>query len=98
MIRMPVGRPHVMFSLAMPARVRAVRVSGPDLRGAEIYLTSIDAHFHFDAGVLAARPRQEGHELIWPLDPATSGKDLNTLRLVADFDGSDRTVTFELLE
>jgi hypothetical protein len=98
MIRMPVGRPHVMFSLAMPARVRAVRVTGPDLRGAEIYLTNLDAHFHCDIGTLVALPRQEGHELTWPLDPMSTGKDLNTVRLVADFTGSNRTVTFEFLE
>ncbi|HSY53575.1 MAG TPA: SGNH/GDSL hydrolase family protein, partial [Opitutaceae bacterium] len=98
MIRLPVGRPHVMFSLAMPARVRAVRVTGPALRGAEIYLTNIDAHFRFDSGALNALPRQEGRELSWPLDPMTTGKDLNTIRLVADFTGADRTVTIELLE
>jgi hypothetical protein len=98
MIRQPVGRPHVMFSLAMPARVRAVRMTGPALRGAEIYLTNIDAHFHCDVGTLVALPRQEGHELTWALDPMGTGEDLNTIRLVADFDGADRTVTFELLE
>jgi hypothetical protein len=98
MIRLPVGRPHVMFSLAMPARVRAVRVTGPGLRGAEVYLTNMDAHFHCDVGPLAALPRQEGHELTWPLDPTTTGKNLNTVRLVADFSGANRTVTFELLE
>ncbi|HXA80776.1 MAG TPA: hypothetical protein VNV14_05865, partial [Opitutaceae bacterium] len=97
MIRMPVGRPHVMFSLAMPARVRAVRVTGPGLRGAEIYLTNLDAHFHCDVGPLAALPRQEGRELTWTLDPKTTGKDLNTVRLVADFTGGDRTVTVEML-
>jgi hypothetical protein len=95
---MPVGRPHVMFSLAMPARVRAVRVTGPGLRGAEVYLTNMDAHFHCDVGPLAVLPRQEGHELTWPLDPTTTGKDLNTIRLVADFSSANRTVTFELLE
>ena len=98
MIRQPVGRPHVMFSMAMPARVRALRVTGPALRSAEMYLTNLDAHFHCDVGTLVALPRQEGRELTWPLDPMTTGKDLNTIRLVADFAGVDRTVTFELLE
>ncbi len=98
MLRMPVGRPHVMFSLAMPACVRAVRVTGPALHGAEIYLTNLDPHFHCDVGTLISLPRQEGHELVWPLDPLTTGKDLNTLRLVADFTGVDRTVTVEILE
>jgi hypothetical protein len=98
MIRLPVGRPHVMFSLAMAARVRAVRVSGPALSGAEIYLTNLDARYHCDVGPLVALPRQEGHELTWPLDPKSTGKDLNTIRLVADFDGSNRTVTMEMLQ
>jgi hypothetical protein len=96
MLRMPLGRPHVFFALDMPAQAREVRVWGPGLEAAQVFLTSIDPRYHCDLGLPAALPRKKGRDLVWPLDPAGLGKDLNTVRLVASFAGADRTAILEV--
>jgi hypothetical protein len=98
MIRMPVGRPHVMFALAMPATATAVRVTGPCLASAEVYLTRIDPNYRCDLGTLAILPWKQGSDLAWQLNRAGSGRNLNTLRLVAWFRGPDRALTLEIMK
>ena len=96
MLRMPLEIPHVLLSLALPSDLRALRLRGPDLAAAQIHLTHVDPADGVDAGVVASEARQSGSALEWPL-AGDAGRLVNTVRVVASFDGPDRSLALELV-
>lgn len=97
MLRMPIERDHVALHLAMPSNLGAIRLAGPDLASAQIHLTHVDADDGIDSGAVQSEPEQRGAQLEWAL-PAASGQLVNTIRVVAEFTGADRSLTLQLLE
>lgn len=95
MLRMPIERSHVQLHLALPSDLRVLRLTGPDLASAQIFLTHVDAQTGIDDGTTTAQPEQRGDALEWPLGDA--GRLVNTVRVVAEFDGDDRSLSFELV-
>jgi hypothetical protein len=97
MLRMPLGQHHVQMHLAMPSNLREIGLAGPDLASAQVHLTQVNAADGIDYGQLASVPRQSGNQLRWEL-PAAIGQLVNTVRVVADFDGADRSLTLDLVQ
>lgn len=97
MLRMPLERDHVQLHLAMPSNLREIRLAGPDLANAQIHLTQVNPEDGIDYGDLASVPQQSGSQLKWEL-PAAIGQLVNTVRVVADFDGADRSLTLDLVQ
>ena len=96
MLRMPIERSHVLLSLALPSDLRALHLRGPDLASAQLYLTHADPESGVDAGVAKSEPQQHGDALAWQLD-GDAGRLVNTVRVVAEFDGPDRSLALELV-
>jgi hypothetical protein len=97
MLRMPLGQDHVQMHLAMPSNLREIRLAGPDLESAQIHLTQANAADGIDYGTLTSEPQQSGRQMQWEL-PAATGQLVNTVRVVADFDGADRSLTLDLVQ
>jgi hypothetical protein len=97
MLRMPLEQSHIQFHLAMPSNLREIRLSGPDLASAQLHLTQVNAADGIDYGALASVPRQSGNQMQWEL-PAGIGQLVNTVLVVADFDGADRSLTLDLVQ
>ncbi len=96
MLRLPIEQSHVLLSLALPSDLRGVRLRGPDLASAQIHLTHVDPEKGIDAGVIASEPKQSGDALDWEF-AGDAGRLVNTVRVVADFDGTDRSLTLDLV-
>ena len=96
MLRMPLEQDHLQLHLAMPSNLREIRLAGPDLASAQIPLTQVNAADGIDYGAIASEPRQSGKQIRWEL-PAAVGQLVNTVRIVADFDGADRSLTLDLV-
>jgi hypothetical protein len=96
MLRMPIEQSHVLLSLAEPSDLRALRLRGPDLAGAQLHLTHADPEDGVDPGVAKSEPQQRGDTLAWELS-GDAGRLVNTVRVVAEFSGPDRSLTLELV-
>jgi len=96
MLRMPLEQSHIQFHLAMPSNLREIRLAGPNLARAQIHLTQVNPQDGIDYGDLTSEPQQNGNQLQWELSAAT-GQLVNTVRVVADFDGADRLLTLDLV-
>jgi len=96
MLRMPLEQGHVQLHLAMPSNLREIRLAGPNLARAQIHLTQVNPQDGIDYGDLTSEPQQNGNQLQWELSAAT-GQLVNTVRVVADFDGADRLLTLDLV-
>ncbi len=97
MLRMPLEQEHVQLHLAMPSNLREIRLSGPDLASARIHLTQASPKDGIDYGDLESEPQQRGNQVQWEL-PAANGQLVNTVRVVAEFAGPDRSLSLELVE
>lgn len=95
MLRMPIEQDHVALHLAMPSDLGAIRLAGPDLASAQIHLTHVNPDDGIDPGAVRSEPEQRGAQLDWEL-PAASGQLVNTIRVVAEFAGPDRSLTLQL--
>ncbi len=96
MLRMPIGQSHVQLHLERPSDLRALRLRGPDLAGAQLHLTRADPADGVDPGVVESEPRQSGDALDWEL-AGDAGRLVNTVRVVAEFSGPDRSLALELV-
>jgi hypothetical protein len=96
MLRMPIEQSHVLLSLAEPSDLRALRLRGPDLAGAQLHLSHVDPEDGVDPGVAKSEPQQRGDTLAWELS-GDAGRLVNTVRVVAEFSGPDRSLTLELV-
>jgi len=96
MLRMPIKKRHVQLHLAMPSTLREIRLAGPNLARAQIHLTQVNPQDGIDYGDPRTEPHQKGNQLRWELSAAT-GQLVNTVRIVADFDGADRSLTLDLV-
>jgi hypothetical protein len=94
LLRMPAGQPYVQFSLALPASLGSIQVSGPNLASASLAVTRVDAATGVDYHKVEPQGEQAGSALVWPLADS-AGRGINTVRLSAAFTGPDRTVTIE---
>lgn len=95
MLRMPIEQRHVQLHLALPSDLRALRLRGADLASAQLFVTHVDPQTGIDSGATTAQPPQRGDALDWPLGDA--GRLVNTVRVVAEFDGDDRSLTLDLV-
>ena len=96
MLRMPLEQSHVQLHLSAPSNLREIRLAGPNLATAQIHLTQTNAEDGIDYGAVTSEPQQSGKHMKWEL-PATTGQLINTVRVVADFDGADRSLTLDLV-
>ncbi|MBP1602863.1 MAG: hypothetical protein H6Q09_35 [Acidobacteria bacterium] len=96
MLRMPLELAHVQLHLAVPSNLREIRLAGPNLATAQIHLTRADPADGIDYGALTSEPQQSGTTLKWEL-PGATGQLVNTVRVVADFAGADRSLTLDLV-
>jgi hypothetical protein len=96
MLRMPIEQSHVQLNLALPSDLRALRLRGPNLASAQLHLTHVDPQTGIDSGATTAEPEQRGDALDWEL-AGDAGRLVNTVRVVAEFDGADRSLTLDLV-
>jgi hypothetical protein len=96
MLRMPLEQSHVQLHLSVPSNLGEIRLAGPDLKSAQIQLTSANPEDGIDYGVVTAEPQKSGTALQWQL-PAATGQLVNTVRVVAEFAGDDRSLTLDLV-
>jgi lysophospholipase L1-like esterase len=96
MLRMPLERSHVQLHLSMPSDLREIRLAGPSLKTGQIHLTRTNPEDGIDYGVVTAEPQKSGTHLQWEL-PAATGQLVNTVRVVAEFTGDDRSLTLDLV-
>ncbi len=95
LLRMPLEQSHVRLHLSMPSNLRELRLAGPGLASATLYVTQVNPDDGIDYGTLASLPEQSGSELNWTL-PAAIGELVNTVRVTATFEGDDRSLTLDL--
>lgn len=98
-LSLPIGRPHVLLSLASPVALQRIDLSGPSLTAAQVFLTSEHPVKRFDDGRIRPLSRKKGAVLSWEIQPEMEGAPylVNTIRLVADFSGHDRSVSVALV-
>jgi hypothetical protein len=96
MLRMPIGKSHVLLCLDIPAAVGGIRVAGPNLSRIEAYATAVEADYGCDVSLIHALSALPGPAASWHIESEPWARTFNTLRLVAEFNGPDRTVTVEL--
>ena len=96
MLRMPLEQSHVQLHLSVPSNLGEIRLAGPDLKSAQIQLTRANPEDGIDYGVVTAEPQKSGTALQWEL-PAATGQLVNTVRVVAEFAGDDRSLTLDLV-
>ena len=96
MLRMPIEQSHVLLNLALPSDLRALRLSGPDLASAQIHLSHANPADGVDPGVVTSEAKQNGDALDWEL-AGDAGRLVNTVRVVAEFRGADRSLTLDLV-
>jgi len=92
---MPLRRPFVQFNLESPASLREIRLSGPTLTKASVWITTEDPSLHYDPGVIHALGEREGSSLTWSLEGLAGA--VNTIRISASFKGTDRTIDTTLV-
>ena len=97
MLRMPLEQSQLRLHLSMPSNLREIRLAGADLARAQLQLTQVSPDDGVDYGDLTSLPAQSGKQLRWDV-PAAVGELVNTLRIVADFDGDDRSLTLDLVQ
>lgn len=98
MISMPIRKPFVQLNLENPARVGQITLNGANLKSADIYISSDDADKHFDDGSLIELGKKRGNYLKWnlPVSPQTSR--VNTIRICAEFKGSDHRLLMDVVD
>jgi hypothetical protein len=96
MLRMPLERSHVQLHLSVPSNLGEIRLAGPNLATAQIHLTRTNPEDGIDYGAVTTEPQQSGKQLKWDL-PAATGRLVNTVRVVAEFTGDDRSLTLDLV-
>jgi hypothetical protein len=82
--------------LANPSAVRRIQVAGPNLAKVEAFATAVEPDFGCDVSLIHDLGSAKGAGASWDISLAPWAKTFNTLRLVAEFDGPDHTVTVEL--
>jgi hypothetical protein len=97
LLTMPIRKPYVQLNLAMPLAVSQIKLTGPNLKAADIYFSSDDVDRHFDDGTLSELGRKQGKLLTWqvPLTPRSSR--VNTIRVCAEFKGSDHKLLMDIV-
>ena len=96
MLTLPIGKRHVLLCLESPIAVRTVEVEGSRLAAVEVHVSSVDPELRHDTGTLHALPAREGRRVSWPIRHNDFASSVNTLRIVATFDGRDRTLRLRL--
>jgi hypothetical protein len=95
LLRMPIEQPHVLLSLAMPADLRSVRIAGPGLAEAAVWVTQVGDD-GIDRGAATRAGARAGDAVEIALAPEL-GRRVNTLRVFARFAGADRALDVELV-
>lgn len=95
---MPLGQPHVVLSLAMPALVDGLEIEGPELAAIEAHASGLDPEDRHDDGVLrplVLHPRSGGG-FECRLDESGINRAISTLRLAVTFVPGATTRRIEL--
>lgn len=82
MLFQPLGRHHLMLSFESPAVIRRIRLTGPSLAGAEIFVGAIDPKAGFDNGALHPLGSARGQNLQWGLEGQPFARGVTSLRIV----------------
>jgi lysophospholipase L1-like esterase len=95
-LSMPIRKPYVQLNFEMPGQIKTIKLTGPWLRKATIWLTAVDPKDGYDRELLHQLPEKKGSQLAWdlPKEPWTS--QINTLRISAEIKGADNrlNITF----
>ncbi|CAN5425726.1 hypothetical protein BH10CYA1_BH10CYA1_03090 [soil metagenome] len=96
MLTMPIRKPYVQLNLANPVAVSRVTINGAGLKYAELYISSDDPIKHFDDGTVISLGKKKGGSLTWNLPVNDRTSRVNTFRIVAEFEGIDRSLLFDV--
>ena len=90
------GTATALVALETPMRLSEVILSGPDLRGGRVWISSLDREEGFDDQQWLDLGHQAGAKLQWKLPP-TAERKVSVIRFVADMNGAGRKLKLQLL-
>jgi hypothetical protein len=83
---LPIGKPHVMVAFAEPVAIRLVRITGENLTGGELYMTSVDAATGVERKRHIELGSRSSKTLEWTVTPSPETAQVNTLKLAASLE------------
>lgn len=98
MLRMPWKIPYVELGLENPVHIKGISVSGPNLKASIVYYTALHPGHFFDDHKVKMLERKSGKEASWEIKDGDVTPRVNTIRLSAEFDGPDHTVTIRYIK
>ena len=77
-----------MVAFAEPVAIRHVRITGENLAGGELYITSVDAATGVERKRHIELGTRSGKTLEWTVTPSSESAQVNTLKLAASLEPS----------
>jgi hypothetical protein len=81
---MPLRKPHVQINFEMPVPVKKIRLTGPYLRKAQIWLTAVDPKDGYDRHLLHNLGEKKGFDNKWTLPDEPWTNHVNTCKITAE--------------
>lgn len=81
---MPLRKPHVQINFEMPVPLKKVRLTGPYLRKAQIWLTAVDPKDGYDRHFLHNLGEKKGFDNYWNLPDEPWTNYVNTCKITAE--------------
>lgn len=88
-LMMPMRKPYVQLNFEMPTKIKSIKLNGPWLRKATLWLTAVDPKDGYDREILHELPTKKGHQLSWDLPNEQWTSHINTCRISAEINGAD---------
>ena len=91
---MPLGIPTPLMAFERPIPLSSLKLVGPSLTTAQVWVTCLDENEHYDDGELHDLGEQRGAELVWTMPRKLATRPVSVIRFRAAFSTTNREMTW----
>lgn len=94
---MPLGIPTPMLAFKNPVALDTIKVAGPQLESAQVWVSCLDREGHFDDGIPHDLGKRSGPEVSWDLPADISTRPVSVILFRAEFSGPNREMAWSFV-